>query len=81
MKLKNAQQNKLKSAAKNKKGTILRLNKKNLEDKELPHELFLTTRQSTKIRNGFTDNMSTDIKLSKEQMSKIIPLGESFASW
>ena len=38
-----------KSAAKNETGTILRLNKKNFEDKELPHELFLTTRQTTKI--------------------------------
>ena len=29
--------NKLKSAAKNKKGTLLRLTKKNFEDEELPH--------------------------------------------
>ena len=35
------------------------------EDEELPHELFLTTRQKTKIRNAFANNMSTDIKLSK----------------
>ena len=45
VKLTNTQLNKLKSAAKNKTGTILRLNKKNFEDKGLPHELFLTTRQ------------------------------------
>ena len=44
-KLTNAQ---LKSAGKNKKVTILITNKKNFEDEELPHELFLTTRQ-TKI--------------------------------
>ena len=56
--------NKLKSAAKNKPGTILRLNKKNSEDEELPHGLFLTKTQTTKIRNAFTNNMSTDIKLS-----------------
>ena len=42
--LTNTQLNKLKSAAKNKTGTILRLNKKNVQDEELPHELFLTTR-------------------------------------
>ena len=40
----NTQLNKLKSAAKNKTGTILRINKKNFEDEELPHELFLTIR-------------------------------------
>ena len=45
VKLTNTQLNKLKAAAKNKTGTILRLNKKNFEDEELPPELFLTTRQ------------------------------------
>ena len=64
------QLNKLKSVAKNKTGIILKLNKKNFEDEELPHELFLTTRQATKIRNAFTNKMSTDIKLSKAQISK-----------
>ena len=34
------------------------------------HELFLTRRQKTKIRNAFANNMSTDI--SKTQISKII---------
>ena len=38
----------------------------------MPHELFLTTIQITKIRNAFANNMSTDIKLSKAQISKII---------
>ena len=38
----------------------------------LPHELLLTTRQKTKIRNAFNNNMSTDIKLSKAQINKII---------
>ena len=60
-----AQLNKLKSAAKNKAGTILTLNKKNFEDDELTHELFLATGQTTKIRNAFASNVSTDIKLSK----------------
>ena len=72
VKLTNAQLNKLKSATKNKTGTILRLNKKNFEDEELSHELFLTTRETTKIRNAFDNNMSTDIKLGKAQISKII---------
>ena len=48
--------------SKNKAGTILRLNKKNFEDEELPHELFLTTRQENKIRNAFANTMSTDIE-------------------
>ena len=37
VKLTNIQLNKLKSAAKNKTRTILRLNKENIEDKELAH--------------------------------------------
>ena len=48
VKLKNAQLKKIKSAAKNKMGTILRLNNKKSEGKELPHELFLTSRQTIK---------------------------------
>ena len=62
VKLTNEQLNKSKSAAKSKTGTILRLTKKNFEDEELPHELFLTTRQTTKIRNTFANNITTDIK-------------------
>ena len=45
----------------------------------MPHELFLT-RQTTKIRNAFANNMSTDTKLSKAQISKIIESGGSFGS-
>ena len=30
--------------------------------------------KKTKIKNAFTDNMSTDIKLSKAKISKIINL-------
>ena len=37
LKLKNTQLNKLKSAAKNKTGTILKLIKKNFENEEFPH--------------------------------------------
>ena len=70
VKLENTQLNKLKSPAENKKGVVLRLNMKNFEDEELPHELFLTTRQTTKARNVFANYMSTDVKLSKAQISK-----------
>ena len=38
----------------------------------LLHELLSTTRQKTKVRNAFNINTSTDLKLSKAQISKII---------
>ena len=44
VKLTNTQLNKLKSAAKNRTGTILRLNERNFQDEEVPQKLFLTTR-------------------------------------
>ena len=47
----------------------------------MSHELFLTSRQTTKIRNAFANNMSTDIKLSKTQISKIVHSGGSFGFW
>ena len=42
---------------------------------DLPHELLLTTRQRTKLRNAFNNNMSIDLKLPKVQISKIIQSG------
>ena len=75
------QLSKLKSAAKNNTETISRLNKKDFEDEELPQELFLTTRKTTEIRNAFASNVTTDMKLSKTQISKIIQSGGSFGSW
>ena len=69
VKLTNTQLSKLKLVRKNKTRTILRLNKKNFEDEELPHEFFLIKTQTTKIENAFAKNISTDIKLSKAQIS------------
>ena len=40
----------------------------------MPHELLLTTRQKTKLRNTFNNNMSTDLKLFKAQISKKVNL-------
>ena len=37
----------------------------------MAHELFLTARQKSKIRNGFAKNILTNIELSKAQLSKI----------
>ena len=68
----------MKSVPKNKTETILRMNKKNIEDEELPHELFLTTRKIHKVTNAFANNKSVDIKLSKAQISKIIQSGRYF---
>ena len=43
---------------------------------DLPHELLLTTRQKTKLRNAFNNNnTSADINLSKAQINKIIQSG------
>ena len=67
---------KLKSAVKNKTGTTLRMSLKILDGNDLPHELLLTTRQKTKLRNAFNNSMSTDLRPSKAQISKIIQSGE-----
>ena len=63
---------KLKDALKNKTRTDLRISFKMFNGNDLPHELLLTTRQKTKLRNPFNNNISTDLKLSKAQISKII---------
>ena len=74
-KLSNSQLNKLKSAVKNKQGTTLRINAKMFNGNNLLHELLLTTRQTTKLRNAIENNLQTDIKLSKAQISKVIQSG------
>ena len=40
-----------------------------------PHELLLTNRQDVNLRKAFANNSSTDIKLSKTQLSKMIQSG------
>ena len=81
-KLSDSPLNKLNSAVKNKQGTTLRMNARMFNENNimfnknnLPHELLLTTRQTTKLRNAIESNMSTNIKLSKAQISKIIQPG------
>ena len=75
VKLSNTQLKKLKDAVKNNTRTTLRINSKMFDGNNLPHELLLTTRQKTKIRNAFNNNMSTDLKFSKAQINKIIKSG------
>ena len=66
---------KLKSDVKNTQGKTLKMNTRIFSANNLPHELLLTTRQTTKPRNAIENNMPTDIKLSKAQISKIIQSG------
>ena len=75
VKLTDTQLKKRKTAFKDKTGTTLRINLKVFDGNDLLHELLLTTRQKTKLRNAFNNNMSTDLKLSKAQISKIIQSG------
>ena len=65
VKLSDSQLNKLKSAVKKKQGTTLRMNAKMFNGNNLPHELLLTTRQTTKLKYATENNMSTDINLPK----------------
>ena len=75
VKLSNSQLNKLKSAVKNNKRTTSRMNARLFNGNNLSHELLLTARQTTKLRNVIENNMLIDIKLSKAQISKIIQSG------
>ena len=75
VKLSYTQLKKLKTAVKNKTGATLKMSLKMIDRNDLPHELILTTRQKTKLRNAYNNNMNTDIKLSKAQISKVIQSG------
>ena len=70
VKLLDTQLKKLKTAVKNKIGTTLRMISKMFDGNNLPHELFLPTRQRTKLGNAFNNNVSTDLKLSISQIPK-----------
>ena len=80
VKLSDTQLKKLKNTVKNKTGTTLRMSLKMFNEKDLPHELSLTTRQKTKLRNTLNSKMSTDLKLFRAQISKIIQFGDFFRS-
>ena len=75
VKLTNLQLSKLKKAVKNNDSAALRIGIKNLNKEDLPHELLLTTRQNTKLINAISNNIATDLKLSKAQIKKIIQSG------
>ena len=77
VKLSNSQLNKLKSSIKNETDVVLRISSNMVsnsnDNTNFPHELLLTNRQVANIRKAFAT--STDIKLSKTQLSKMIQSG------
>ena len=79
VKLSNSQLDKLKSAIKNETDMVLRLSSNMIgssdDETNFPHKLLLTNRQVTNLRKVFAKHKSTDIKLSKTQLSKMIQLG------
>ena len=74
VKLSNSQLNKLESTIKNETEVVLRLSSNMIGDDEtnFPHKLLLTNRQVANLRKDFVNYLSTDIKLSKTQLSKMI---------
>ena len=76
VKLSNSQLNKLKSSIKNKIDVVLRISSNMVgnsnDNTNFSDELLLTNRQVENIRKAFANHSSTDIKLSKFQLSKTI---------
>ena len=77
LKLSNLQINKLKSAIKNETEVVLRLWSNMIGDNEtnFPHKLLLINRQVANLHKAFANHLSTDIKLSKTELSKMIQSG------
>ena len=79
VKLSNPQLSKLKSAIKNETDVVLRLSSNMIgnsgDSTNFPHELLLPNRQVSSLRKAFAKNTSTDIKLSKTQLSKMMQYG------
>ena len=77
VKLSNSQINKLKSAIKNETEVAIRLSSNMIGDNgtNFPHKLLLTVRQVSNLRKSFANNSSTNIKLSKTQLSLTIQPG------
>ena len=75
----NSQLNKLKSAIENETNVVLRLSSNMIgnsdDETNFPHKLLLTNRQVANLRKAFANYTSTDIKLSKTQLSKMMQSG------
>ena len=78
VKLSNSQLDKLKFEIKNETEVVLRISSNMVGDDEtnFPHKLLLTNRQVANLRKAFVNYLSTNIKLSKTQLSKMIQSGE-----
>ena len=74
VKLSNSQLSKFKSAIKNETEVVLRLSSNIIGDNEtnFPHKLLLTNREVSNLRKAFANHSSSNIKLSKAQLSKMI---------
>ena len=79
VKLSNSQLKKLQSAKKNKTNVDLRLSSNMIgnsdDETNFRNKLLLTNRQVVNLRKAFANNLSTGIKLSKTQLSRMIQLG------
>ena len=79
VKLSNSQLNKLNSAIRNETEVVLRLSSNLIGDSDdkinFLHELLLTNRKVANLRKAFANHLSTDIKLSKGQISEMIQSG------
>ena len=79
VKLSNSQLNKLKSAIKNETDVVLRLSSNMIgrsdNETNFPYILLLTNRQVANLRKAFAKHTSTNIKLSKAQLSKMMQSG------
>ena len=78
--LPNSQLIKLQSAIKNETEIVLRLSLNMIgnsdDETNFPDKLLLTNRQVVNLRKAFSNDLSNDIKLSKTQLSKMIPSDE-----
>ena len=78
-KLSNSLLNKLKSTIKNKTALVLRLSSNMIGNSDnetnFPHTLLLTNRQVRNLHKAFANYLSTDIKLSKTQLFKMVQSG------
>ena len=79
VKLSNSQLNKLKSGIKNEADVVLRLSSNMIANSDdeinFPYKLLLTNREVANLRKDFANCTSTDVKLSKTQLSKVIQSG------
>ena len=68
VKLSNSQLNKLKLAIKNERSS-LKLSSNMIGEINFPNKFLLTNRQVANLRKAHANHLSTDIKLSKTQLS------------